>query len=397
VPFFFLALSIYLVLPIRTASNPPLDWGNIESLEKFWWHVSGKQYRVWMFEGWSVARKQLAVFAENVSSEFSYPNWFFIGLGVMVSWRNRKRFLFLIILFTSCLLYSINYDIHDINSYFLLAFVSVALFLKAGLARTFNFFPEAWKREWVSIGLMSAAIAYQVYNNRSEVNASEDRLASSFVNESLEKLPPNALVFSGLWDFFVSPMYYVQMVEARRKDIVVIDKSLLQNRVWYFDQLQTNHPEVYGRSIKEISKFLVELEKFERGVPFQMERIQSTWNELLSSLVRANLSARPVFVDWRITQEFDQSVRRTPFGFFVQLSSDSGSLSPTYWKSQYANPKRPDDFSNDLKQYYSEMLIGNIGWLTLNHRDSLASAYLRDLRLLEPKYAAMFTRGEEKR
>ncbi|TET81979.1 DUF2723 domain-containing protein, partial [candidate division TA06 bacterium] len=46
---FFLGLSIYAYLPIRAHENPVMNWGNPSTLERFIWHVSGKQYRVWMF------------------------------------------------------------------------------------------------------------------------------------------------------------------------------------------------------------------------------------------------------------------------------------------------------------------------------------------------------------
>jgi hypothetical protein len=396
-PFFILGLSVYLFLPIRSSSNPPLDWGNIDSLERFWWHVSGKQYRVWMFEGWSVAKKQLAVFVNDFSSEFSYPSWLFIAFGFANSWRAPKRFVLLLLLFATCLLYSVNYDIHDINSYFLLAFVSVALVLCSGFARTFWVLPERLRKGWIFASFTVGLVAVQFYSNRSRVDASEDRLASSIAVESLEKLPPNALVISGLWDFFVSPMYYFQIVEGKRNDIVVVDKSLLQNRVWYFNQLRMNFPEIYARSEREIETFLIELEKFEHGTPYEFRLIQSRWNELLSSLVRANLADRPVFVDWRIQTEFDQSLRRTPNGYFVQLSSDSLQLSPVYWKSCFFNPRKPDDFSDNLKRYLTEILVGNIKWLTQNHKDSLVRPYLHDLEALEPSYAALLRRAPEKR
>jgi hypothetical protein len=49
VALFLLGLSVYLFLPIRSAQNPILDWGNPETWSNFVRHVSGWQYRVWMF------------------------------------------------------------------------------------------------------------------------------------------------------------------------------------------------------------------------------------------------------------------------------------------------------------------------------------------------------------
>lgn len=69
---FFLGLSVYLYLPIRAASQPILNWGNPQTLEKFWWHVTGKQFRVWMFASGEAAQKQFNYFLERIPLEFVY-------------------------------------------------------------------------------------------------------------------------------------------------------------------------------------------------------------------------------------------------------------------------------------------------------------------------------------
>ena len=56
--FFLLGLSVYLYLPIRSSNSPVLDWGHPATIERFFWHVSGKQFHVWMFSGWSVVQKR---------------------------------------------------------------------------------------------------------------------------------------------------------------------------------------------------------------------------------------------------------------------------------------------------------------------------------------------------
>ena len=391
-PMFVLALSIYLVLPIRSLSNPPLDWGNPESIQKFFWHVTGKQYRVWMFEGWDAAGKQLRQFAQNFSSEFHPAVWIFLLLGCSVGVRERRRTVFVILLGATCLLYSINYDIHDISSYFLLTFVSAAILLAVGLERTFRFFERRLER---SKGILAVAIilliaAIQIFNNRETSDASADHLAESFAAESLERLPRNALVISGIWDYFVSPMYYFQLVEQKRRDIVVIDKSLLQNRVWYFNQLRRNYPEIYAKSQEDIGPFLVELEKFEHDEPFQVGVIQTRWTKLLNSIVRKNQTQHQVFVDRRIQKEFDPSFVRTPNGFFFQMSVDSAHRELTLWNVNYSNPRAPNDFTNDLRQYYVEMLVGDIQWATQTGNVGLRSHSLHALESIEVAYSRMF-------
>ena len=39
------ALSIYAYLPIAASRSPLMNWGNTNSLERVWWHFTGKQYQ----------------------------------------------------------------------------------------------------------------------------------------------------------------------------------------------------------------------------------------------------------------------------------------------------------------------------------------------------------------
>src|SRR5712692_4220885 len=69
---FLAGLSVYLYLPLRSAQEPMMNWGNPTTLEKVWWHFTGKQYRVWIFSSFESAEKQLRYFLQNFPSEFSF-------------------------------------------------------------------------------------------------------------------------------------------------------------------------------------------------------------------------------------------------------------------------------------------------------------------------------------
>jgi hypothetical protein len=58
---FALGLSLYLYLPIRSSMSPDFNWGEVHrSFDKFFYHVSGKQYQVNLFNGnWEPQAKML--------------------------------------------------------------------------------------------------------------------------------------------------------------------------------------------------------------------------------------------------------------------------------------------------------------------------------------------------
>jgi len=58
---FVLGLSLYLYLPIRSSMSPDFNWGEVHrSFDKFFYHVSGKQYQIHLFNGnWEPQAKML--------------------------------------------------------------------------------------------------------------------------------------------------------------------------------------------------------------------------------------------------------------------------------------------------------------------------------------------------
>src|ERR1019366_581888 len=101
-------------------------------------HVTGGQYKIWMFTGGGAAAKQWAYFWHRVPQEFTIVGALLALIGIWTmfnSARVRRTHIlaFTLLLFFGCLLYSINYDIHDIDSYFILAYLAIALWIGAGM------------------------------------------------------------------------------------------------------------------------------------------------------------------------------------------------------------------------------------------------------------------------
>ncbi len=129
---------IYAYLPIRASQQPFFNWGNPVDLEKIIRHISGFQYQVWLFSSTEAAKEQLDYFIGNLISEFSITI-LVVVFGIIVTFiKSRKLFIFLFISFLFTVLYSINYDINDIDAYFLLAYVSLAFFSILGFVKIFS-------------------------------------------------------------------------------------------------------------------------------------------------------------------------------------------------------------------------------------------------------------------
>ena len=149
---------MYIYMPIRSAQFPPMDWGHTATWSNFLHHVTAKQFQIWMYTGRGAAAKQWSYFWSRVPKEFTIVGALIALLGLWKmfnasSVRRTHILAFTLLLFFGCLFYSINYDIHDIDSYFLLAFLAVALWIGAGMqipANGFGFSEKIIVQPWVT-------------------------------------------------------------------------------------------------------------------------------------------------------------------------------------------------------------------------------------------------------
>ncbi|MBI4427699.1 MAG: DUF2723 domain-containing protein [Ignavibacteriales bacterium] len=387
IPVFLMGLSVYLYLPIRSGSRLLFDWGHPVTFERFFWHVSGKQYQVWMFEGWEVAKKQLAYFVNHFPSEFHYVIIAIMLLGVLrvfvISWR---RAIFLSLLFFTCLVYSINYQIHDIDSYFLLAFVVVSIFVANGIDAIVER-ANTGMRSALPYGFLIVLPFVQIWSNYKNVDESENFLVEDTALNGLNGLKPNSVVFTSLWDYFVSPSYYFQKVRKVRPDVIIIDKALLQNRTWYFLQLERNHPWLIERSRDKINSFVAELEKFERGIPFNQAIIQATWADLLNDLVLKSLKDHEVYLDGRVEKQFPLQFERVPEGLFLRLVRPGEWMEFADFNQKWRNIARKTPVSEDFRQYFCFMMMKNAIWLNAQERRREAIKMLETALKVNEMYA----------
>jgi hypothetical protein len=369
-PFFVLGLSSYSYLPFRSMSGPVLDWGHPVTLERFWWHVTGEQYQTWMFSGWEVVTKQFNYFVTNFPTEFHWLAIVFIGAGLIETFLHSKRLLvFLLLLFGTCLAYSFNFDIHEIDPYFILAYIACGCLIGIAVIRVVELSRGSKSRILIPIAavVLIALPVVQLAENRKDVDQSENYQAANFVHHVFSQLEPNAVVFSSLWDYFLSPAYYLQIVRKERPDLTLVDQELLQNRTWYFIQLERDHPEILTGSRENAEAFLSELGKFEKGKPYDFAIINARWMSLLKDLVTNLLPDHPVYVDSRIAGQFSNEFEATPEGLLVRITPKGIE---SVWKPILARANL-GTFSNyvtsDLKRYYASMYTVHSYWL-ITHR-----------------------------
>ncbi|MGE5810588.1 MAG: DUF2723 domain-containing protein, partial [Ignavibacteria bacterium] len=283
--FVIVLVAIYSYLPLRASQNPILNWGNPFDWEKILRHVSGKQYQVWLFSSFDSAGKQFSHFWNILPFEF-YLGLLLGVIGLFVSiFKSRKLAWFILITFVFTVLYSINYDIHDIDSYFLLAFIMMSFFTAFGVLKILEI--KSLKQN-LPVIILAVVIAIQLYFNFIKVNQSGVYTFEDYTKSVLNTVPKNSIIFSYQWDYFISASYYYQYVEVYRKDVTVIDKELLR-RSWYYNQINKHDPKILSGVRNEVDQFLIALQPFERDEKFDANQLESLYKAIMTNLIKTNV------------------------------------------------------------------------------------------------------------
>ncbi len=359
---FLVGLSVYLYLPIRSSQFPLFNWGWVSrSLDKFIYHVSGKQYRVWMFSSSETISENFNKFVSILPFEFAFLGLVIVLVGfIYLLFKNRYLLYFLFLLLFSCLFYALNYQIHDIETYFSIGLISLFLMFAAGL---FYF----WLRLRYYSAIAILVPIFLIFLNFKENDDSENNLVVAYTKNVVDNLEPNAVIISAQWDYFCSAFWYLQKVEGYRKDIVLIEKELLR-RTWYLEQLRRWYPEVIERSKNEIVSYLQQLEKFESEQPYDANEIQLRYERLLQSFIEKNIDERPVYITFDILQnEYDRrpflQYEQIPQGFAIRLLRENREVATDFSKLNVESFTKFRESKNHLIQGIKQAALTNLIYL----------------------------------
>ncbi|MCA0388673.1 MAG: DUF2723 domain-containing protein [Bacteroidetes bacterium] len=323
--FFPLLILLYAWLPIRASANPEINWGNPVDLERILRHVSGKQYQVWLFSSSAAAAKNFAKFFSGLPAEF-YLSLLASLIGIIYQIKNSTKLLITtLLLIFGTVLYAINYDIVDLESYFLLAYVGISLLAVFGIIWLHEKVRDMKKT--VATGIFIVLV--QVGFTYGSVNQSNNLIFEQYTKAILEKSPKNSLIFSYQWDYFLSASYYFQHVEGLRKDVAVIDKELLR-RSWYYNQLNVCYPWLTSSYKTEADVFLREVVPFEKEKPYEAQIIERAYRNVILAILLKNMKDRPVFlapelVDKELANkefELPPNIKLVPDLFFFRLTDE---------------------------------------------------------------------------
>lgn len=317
---FILGLSPYLFLILRARAQPLLAWGNPVNFEQFWWHISGKQYRVWMFASSPGAIAHNAGRGlMSITQTFGYLLIPIVIYGMIILFKKKRPLATgLTVTITLCVLYAVNYGIPDIAAYYLPAITALSIFAAAGLNALFHHFGKICYIVCV-IPLVMLIVNYP-YQNQNQNWVAYDQAVNT-----LESADTDAIIITDWWDVY-APTFYLQEIEKIRTDICIIDKELVR-RSWYFNYLEKKYPWLISNSQPEVNEFLSHLRRFEHGQPYDPAAIQASYIKLLRSFFLNN-PGRSTYITFPATsspdaQQLVKGLHALPQGILFRLQDDS--------------------------------------------------------------------------
>jgi hypothetical protein len=339
-------ILVYSYLPWAASRSPPMNWGNPRSLQEIWWHITGRQYRVFFTFSPATMGAQFVEFCRMAFHEFGFawlPLTLFLAVAGLASAykRDRTAFWFLLLIVLADLAYSLSYEIaEDKDAYYLPAFISIAIAAGLGIRWLIQLAasrPSPMWRPYVAAAIAivltstTAFAANWPFNNRRHYFIADD-----YVENLFSTIAPSGLMLTQDWQV-ASPMLYAQEIEQRRRDVKVVDINLLR-RSWYFDYLKHAHPGLMDRSSEKIDSYVEILKQWERDpAAFARsqeltQRISMAFLDMIQAIVRNEIKVAPVYItndvlvadstNGYLTQWIPQSYQLVPQGLVFDLTTD---------------------------------------------------------------------------
>jgi len=244
---FIAGLLPYVYLPIRSAANTAFDWGNPQTLQGFFWVVSGTQFKHLMFASfdYQVLHRLLDRFEPALEIGPFFVIAVLWSLAVLPKGGLLAR-ITLIALFLS--LFNIvpvmNYHISDTQSFLLPTFIGLTILSAIGLHDiTSRITGTRLKAIPVVILILVVGFSIPFYiSNIHNADLSKETRPMEYAESVYESLPKKAILIETYYGRAFT-MWYKHYIDAgaQRKDVAVIYSEHLMFD-WGMDALKRQYP-----------------------------------------------------------------------------------------------------------------------------------------------------------
>ncbi|OGS44396.1 MAG: hypothetical protein A2539_02060 [Elusimicrobia bacterium RIFOXYD2_FULL_34_15] len=249
--FILLGLFLYIYLPIRSSSNPPIDWGNPENFRNFIAHIGRFQYK-----GLELSKKvgisTKLLFIKNIFSQYiqNYGIALFsisiIGLIIGII-KNLKLTILTVLIFLTntiglIILLNFKYTMQDIDAfrpYYLPAWMMVSLWI-GNIPNALN--KTAYKKSFIL--LISILLVFHLMANFKSNYNRYNFIAYDYPSDILKSITKNnTLYLQDEVDETIFTLSYLKNVVKKRPDIKIIDSY---NNIFIPENSTSKLPDYYS-------------------------------------------------------------------------------------------------------------------------------------------------------
>ena len=213
---------------------------------------------------------------------------------------------------------NVHIEVRDRDYFFTPGFMFMGILFGVASAFLLNKLGQGGRRRMlprgVGVGLASLAMVVPAWSNWKEHDRTGDYIPWDYAFNLLMSCRPNAVLFTN-GDNDTFPLWFIQEVEGVRKDVKVVNLSLV-NTNWYVHQLKTHEPKlVIGFSDEEIDALEPQPWRFKQAVEFKVPNSAIT----VQLEPRSYLKVQDIMV-LHITQN---NYPARPIQFAVTVSDDN--------------------------------------------------------------------------
>lgn len=265
---FIVGLIPYAYFWVSIQIKPIFSWGNIKSFQEFVFHITRSQYAPHIERESELAIHQQIAFLQLTWNNFGWI--LFISIAGLIYLYRKKE---ISLIFWSILLiglgpltaFLINFmtlqptellqqDVYSLISVFFLPFYFVVgLLIVTGITRLFNWilnFPSHHRLGQLLSFLMLCLPVFHIVDRSYQsiqIERKDKYLAPHEFYQNIELITDKdkKIVLLTNWDPFSFPIFYLQMIENKFPNLIVIDLEMLK-APWYLEMIKSRYPEMIG-------------------------------------------------------------------------------------------------------------------------------------------------------
>lgn len=213
---------IFLYLPLRASMDPPLNFGEVDDWDRFWWAITGGNYKQ-LFSVDETLFERAGRIAGSLADQLTWVGLALAVAGCVALLRRRPLIAAAMLLCAAGnVWFFFDYRVHDLEVFFLPTTAVLAIFAGAGADAALRSVPR-FRR--LAAATLCAIPLSMVMANYGVVDMSEFRDGKDYGDELVEFLPAGAalVTFTTPPEWQRSSVFqYYQLVLGARPDVAVL-------------------------------------------------------------------------------------------------------------------------------------------------------------------------------